>query len=379
MEKCPLPALLCILLALFLAFGMGCPSPQESRAPAGSTGHTKSTQPNESTEPIQSTEFQCFLVNPQANSLGIGGTDIGLPVERSDGTTWILFGDVKGTTSGKGGASALAISPTPFNCSSFSWKSDGERFYQPLHSARNSTDASTVPAGAIELDGKFYIYAMRVTQWAFNSGPGAATEGHGMLFRQENSTFVPVASWAQNTHTSAAPVIGRLEDGTEAVFIAFTNKYRDSQIYGAYVLPSEIEGPSKYHYFAGMENGEPRWGDESSAVPIKGLYANGTGEISLAYNPVLKKYLLMFKDYKGSRDSFYLYSADNPWGPYSLEKEFTPCGTAGDKPSWMEEGWSGCYGGYIFPNSFGADGKDIYFTVSVWVPYTTIVSKGRMD
>jgi hypothetical protein len=85
----------------------------------------------------------------------------------------------------------------------------------------------------------------------------------------------------------------------------------------------------------------------------------------------------MFNDYKNN--NFALYSSSTPYGPFSGPLTFSPCGTITSRPEWMGSGWGGCYGGYMLPDSFGADGHDLSFVISIWNPYTTVLMTLRLD
>ena len=82
-------------------------------------------------------------------------------------------------------------------------------------------------------------------------------------------------------------------------------------------------------------------------------------------------------DYKNN--NFVLYSSSTPYGPFSGPLMFSPCGTIASRPEWMASGWGGCYGGYMLPDSFGADGHDLSFVISIWNPYTTVLMTLRID
>jgi hypothetical protein len=98
--------------------------------------------------------------------------------------------------------------------------------------------------------------------------------------------------------------------------------------------------------------------------------------VSFLYDVPLKSYLLMFKDYE--TDTFTLYSSGTPYGPFLGPLTFFPCGTPLSRPEWMESGWGMCYGGYMLPGFFGADGNLLYFVVSLWDPYTTVLMAIRL-
>jgi Domain of unknown function (DUF4185) len=365
--------------------------------PTGQVQQNSSSQVSPSNQPsntgqvsqvsiVQGPTFECNLFENPPKTLGIAGADLGVPVVEGS-SQWLIFGDTmsKSSTSmagpgGAAGGSSVIESSIPFNCSHFSWVTPGASYFQPLTSKRIAgVDESTVPAGALTLDGTIYLYAMRVTHWGTATDPSVS--GYGVLFRQDpDGSFTQTANWGvDQVHVNTAPVLGALSDRTPAVFMAMSGKYRNSPVYLAYVLPSGIGDPAHYHYLTGYgPDGSPHWtSDISQAEPIPGLEDLMVGELSLIYDAPLSKYLLFFKDYK--QNLFLLYSADAPYGPYTKVAGFDPCETPTGRPSWMQSGWEACYGGYLIPGDFGLDGHELHFTLSVWVPYTTTIMKMEMN
>jgi hypothetical protein len=328
--------------------------------------------------------FICNLMDNRAVELGIRGADLGVSV-LVDSRVWLMFGDTRGLGPGPPsggtptiGASSAIESQVPFDCSSFSWLASGGKFYQPLTSTRKvGTDESTVPAGAITLNGIIYAYAMQVNQW------GPVTHAHGALFyrnEQSNGAFAELTRWPVDTlFVNAAPVAAEFPEGIPAVFVATTTQYRHSPVFLAYVTPSQIGDPTAYHYLTGYaDNGSPLWTTQmAKAKPLPGLGNVWAGEISFLYDAPLNTYLLMFKDYV--TDTFTLYSSSTPYGPFVGPLTFFPCGTPSSQPDWMESGWGACYGGYMIPGFFGVDGNLLYFVVSLWDPYTTVLMTIRLS
>jgi hypothetical protein len=326
--------------------------------------------------------FICNLMDSRAVALGIRGADLGVSVLVGS-KLWLMFGDTRGLGPGPPsggqpliGASSAIESQLPFNCSSFSWLTSGGKFYQPLRSAREAgIDESTVPAGAITLDGIIHIYSMQVNQW------GSITHAHGVLFKEQgNGAFSELTRWpVDKLFVNTSPVAAELPDGTRAVYMVATAQYRHSPIYLAYVAPSRIGDPAAYRYLTGYdENGSPLWsGEMAQAKPLPGLENVWAGELSFAYDAPLNSYLLMFKDYK--TNTFGLYSSSTPYGPFVGPLTFFPCGTTSSRPDWMQPGWGACYGGYMLPGYFGADGSRVYFVVSLWDPYTTVLMTMRLS
>ena len=330
--------------------------------------------------------FICNLMDHRAEALGIGGADLGVSVV--DGSKlWLIFGDTRGTGPGPPsggqpgvGSSSAIESQLPFNCSSYSWLTSGGKFYQPLHSARKAgIDESTVPAGAITLNGSIYIYSMQVNHWGSGS---EGTHAHGVLFKEQaNGAFTELTRWPMDKlFVNTAPLAAELPDGAPVIFLVTTAEYRHSPVYLAYVAPSQIGDPTDYHYLSGYDkNGSPLWSAEmAEAKPLPGLENVWAGELSFLHDAPLNSYLLLFRDYSKT-NTFALYSSSTPYGPFVGPLTFSPCGTTSSRPEWMESGWGGCYGGYMLPDSFGADGYDLSFDISLWDPYTTVLMTMRLS
>mgnify|MGYP001576690778 CR=1 FL=1 len=313
--------------------------------------------------PLPST-FICNFIDRAANSAGIAGTDLGIGLIRNN-SLYLFFGDTNGGPKNKNiAASTIAIAPksaTP-DCADFAWPR-----LEPLKSAKKpGTDLSTVPSGIIQVGKTVYLFAMRMTNWDFLNKKG--NHGYGLLFKSDGTENFHETNtiWSPDSlHMNNAPVLGKSPDGQPAVYIYTTGQYRASDIFLAYVDPSQIEDKSAYHYY-------PNWTtDISEATPI--IDANA-GEISAVYNSTLKKYLLMFSNYSLKNGGLKLYTADSPAGPFE-KYSLNPCDKNAD---WMKEGWRSCYGGYILPDTFGTDGLDVYYTLSLWRPYTTVLMKTRL-
>ncbi|MFA5820523.1 MAG: DUF4185 domain-containing protein [Candidatus Gracilibacteria bacterium] len=308
--------------------------------------------------------FICNLVDRAANSAGITGTDLGIGLVRNN-SLYLFFGDTNGGKINKNiAASTIAVAPksaTP-DCADFTWPR-----LEPLKSAKKTgTDISTVPSGIIQIGKTVYLFAMRMTNWDFLNKNG--NHGYGLLFKSDGTeNFQETKTlWSPDSiHMNSAPIFGTSPDGKPVVYIYATGEYRKSGIYLAYVDPSQIENKSAYHYY-------PNWTtDISEATPL--IDANA-GELSAVYNSTLKKYLLMFSNYSLTNGGLKLYASDSPAGPFQ-KYSLNPCAKNSD---WMKEGWRSCYGGYILPETFGTDGRDVYYTLSLWRPYTTVLMKTRL-
>lgn len=332
---------------------------------------------------IAKTDFVCDLIGVKANAIGIRGTDLGVwAIKEEEDEKYLLcfFGDVITTESLSGGSSALLKAEIPVDdCNGMNWVTDNAgRFFEPIISQRIDGDESTVPSGAIQLGDEMYLFAQRITKWGENFNP-ETTDGYGVLFKDSGDGFQELISWDLNgLHLNTAPLLGKLPSGKEVVFMFLTGKYRDSEIYLAYVEKEKIEKKEEYNYLTGYENNEPNW--EKDIKQAKSLFNENikAGEISFVYNDKLEKYFLFFQNYFPGNNGFKLYYSDNASGPFELAGTLFPCGRIKSKPDWMEKEWGGCYGGYLVPGSFG-NGTEMFYSLSLWNPYTTVLMKMELE
>jgi hypothetical protein len=73
-----------------------------------------------------------------------------------------------------------------------------------------------------------------------------------------------------------------------------------------------------YEFFAGLDGrGRPKWvSRREQRRPVWEDRANGVMRISAAYNPGLKRYLLVAEHTKRARGNIAIYEAPEPWGPW---------------------------------------------------------------
>lgn len=86
----------------------------------------------------------------------------------------------------------------------------------------------------------------------------------------------------------------------------------------ARVPRGQIMNSSAYEYFAGMSNGKPIWTDNpKQRVPVF-EDPNGVGwNVSVSYNPGLKRYLLMTEHTASWKGQLGVFDAPEPWGPWT--------------------------------------------------------------
>lgn len=179
--------------------------------------------------------------------------------------------------------------------------------------------------------------------------------------------------------------------GTDIQVMVGSGPYRKSQVFLAYQRADQIESIFGIKYFIGVGgDGKPRWSSRvEDATPL--FDQGNVGELSLSYNEYIKKWILT---YYGA--TFRL--ADDPWGAYSDAMSLFDAWLDGGYCHFMHyEGCTsgvnpidftiepfnlngGAYGPYQFED-FARGDKDnttIYWTLSTWSPYTTVLMKSTI-
>lgn len=118
-----------------------------------------------------------------------------------------------------------------------------------------------------------------------------------------------------------------------------------------------IENQTEYEFWNGSG-----WikGNETAATP---LFNDISGELSIAYHPEFKKWILLY--FNSTRYDISFRTADHIIGEWS-------------KPQKLVDGWqySQLYGSYIHPISL--KGNILYFIMSMWLPYNTYLMSAEL-
>ncbi len=124
-----------------------------------------------------------------------------------------------------------------------------------------------------------------------------------------------------------------------------------------YFFTENIENQTEYEFWNGSG-----WikGNETAATP---LFNDISGELSIAYHPEFKKWILLY--FNSTRYDISFRTADHIIGEWS-------------KPQKLVDGWqySQLYGSYIHPISL--KGNILYFIMSMWLPYNTYLMSAEL-
>lgn len=241
---------------------------------------------------------------------------------------------------------------------------------------------STVPSGAISINGTIYVFMMDVTDWTHPA------KARSLLVKSENGSQSFFQVWENEVDrkfVNIAPVIGNhpLEQNKQAVYLVASGQYRQSPVYLAYAELDEIENESAYHYFTGTSGGVAQWNEnQAEAVPI--INDVKVGELSVQWNRYLNQWLIAYFDYDKQPANLYFRSADNLWEAWSEEKLVF---SGSERYDWYQSQttrigtqnpWGTPYGGYLLPDNYN-DSRKTYFVLSLWNPYSIFLMEANLD
>jgi hypothetical protein len=200
-----------------------------------------------------------------------------------------------------------------------------------------------------------------------------------------------------------------------------SGKYRQSDVYLAFVPLDQVEDRAAWRYFCDTLHcpGEDRWVTEesraTSVLTSSRSQQNPTpcvGELSVTWNPFLNKWLLLYNcNALDTPSQIRFHVADLPWGPWS---DFVPSGPGGSTTILFEPVRDKAYGRFMHeadvedglddnifddPKPPGrlhvrgdpyapyvisrfttgdARGTTIYYTMSTWNPYQVMLMKSTL-
>lgn len=322
-------------------------------------------------------EVICRLLGDHTKASNIPGADLGVVFTHYlDGKPYLYFavGDINYNPIDTSNAIARSSS-NPADCLDLEWLA------HPIYHAQRviGVDFSTVPAGGISLNNKIYLYMMQVLDWGVSPPPARAlllkSEDDSKIFSQVPGVTWGVSNKMINTKfVNVAPVLSK-KDGY--VYLFGTGTYRGSAVYLARVSPDNIENLGEYSYYAegGNWSGNP---DDAIAV-VDGQI----GELSAQWNSFLDKWVMMYYDVFGGGVA--VRTSKEPWGEWSK-----PAIVFKENPASLEqfakynerttkcllgslecdEYFATIYAPYVLPDEFQNSGNRLYFTISLWSPYT---------
>lgn len=212
-------------------------------------------------------------------------------------------------------------------------------------------DWTSIPTAAIRANGIDYVHYMNIRNWAgwiTNFSSLYKSSDNGITWtRCQNVKFGSTSNFGQVSYFK--------KDGY--IYMVGTITGRDNKPHLARFLEENIENQTEYEFWNGSG-----WikGNETAATP---LFNDISGELSIAYHPEFKKWILLY--FNSTRYDISFRTADHIIGEWS-------------KPQKLVDGWqySQLYGSYIHPISL--KGNILYFIMSMWLPYNTYLMSAEL-
>jgi hypothetical protein len=301
----------------------------------------------------------------------VAGTDLGSMANIGD-RTYFFFGDTFGerdpaSTGGQGGiwrsnVSAWTTDSDPADGITF----DGwapvddigwaEALVEGEHDPNDGEgEVTKIPTHGFAIGDTLYISYMSVSYWG---EPGAWDANYAGLAKStdqgETWTALEAPRWPGDSNFIQVAPVHVTDGGEEYVYFWAIPSGRFGGVALMRVPATEeaVEDADAYTYFAGTDDGEPRWDGDMDASE---LVVEGTiGELSVMWSDYLDRWIMTYSD----GGNAYIREGITPWGPWN-------------EPVLLAERseYPGLYSPYMNPRYVADGGKRIYFTMSLWGPY----------
>ncbi len=334
------PALLLFFVLPLLTALAGCAAPTLRKVETVHMGQLTGTVLNNST------------------TYGISGTDLGASFVEAGGQRRLifLFGDAwtkddKRWDEDNAAWTTVAPVPTDTALPKLNWFvwSDGQ-FQEPQFPAKNGPvlNGMNVPVEGVAVNGLNYVFfqtryqrydlPLEASKVCVDEGgapprdppqPPTGCPGYGKEPPEHHThsalahTRSGVFNWRDLTLDWCTPTdkfinVSAFVEG-DTVWIYGTGFYRRSHIYLAKVSTTDFANRSKWEFYQGTKNDEPRWGYEQTAAAL--VASCFAGELSVRPHPELG-YLMLYQVGDGDLSrvprGVHLRRATKPWGPFEL-------------------------------------------------------------
>jgi len=309
--------------------------------------------------------------NRTSTEWNVGGTDLGVTWEMTPGRYGHFFGDTYGSdfvpnpsNPGPNGGSwrcnVLAFSEDTALADGLTLSAmatdQGGNAREIIPGGKDQSgngDWTSIPSAAVRAAGIDYVHYFNIRSWT-----GWVTNHSGLYRSNDNGqTWETVASVSFGPESAFGQAGYFKKDGF--VYMIGTQTGRDSPARLARFRESDIENQDAYEYWDGMIS---QWirGDETRASV---LIADKVGELSFLYNETYDKWIVAY--FNPDRYEISMRTAEAVTGPWS-------------RPYTLASGrdYPQLYGSYFHPAS--ANGDELYFLMSMWLPYNVFLMKAEL-
>ena len=310
---------------------------------------------------------------------GVAGTDLGVPfydpeLER----LYVSFGDTFSIApmGGTQDSNATLYTDNFYFSEGIQWQGvlpgqNGAKLQVTPKAPAGTTSnkvSTTIPTGAIVLDGAYYLFYMEVDSFD-STGEWGVYANRVMKSTDQGQTWTRVQTleWISmnpDDSTGIAPGFAQIfpmeaDDGY--VYIYGIPSGRSGGVQLGRVKKENFENFEEYEYYRSKdEDGTVDWRKGTNGLKsIKNytpsyIVSPSCGELCVTYNPYLQRYTMF---YLMNNSSIVMRRSVTPWGDWSSPDTITNQGKI-----------VGLYGAFTHPVMSTNDGKRIYMLVSQWTP-----------
>lgn len=311
-----------------------------------------------------------YSKNKTSTRYGVGGTDLGISVNKGD-ETFIFFGDTfKNEDQTENWRSNVAAVTKDQDYT------DGIVFDRMIVTNTGiakellpgkkieGNEVTKIPTGAICLNDTLYLSFMSVRHWG---NPGEWDCNYGSVAKStdngENWEILHDLQWPGDCNfCQMYPVL--VDD---MIYVPGISGGRSGSASLMRVSVEEYENFEAYEYLTGYkEDGSPVFTTGEDGLTNAIAFLNKpVGEMSFLYSEYLREWLVTYI----SGGDIIMRSSKEIWGPYS--KPVTVC---------AQEDFPGLYGAFMNTNYVSEDGSKIGFLMSLWLPvYNVAVMEMELE
>ncbi|NLO90747.1 MAG: DUF4185 domain-containing protein [Elusimicrobia bacterium] len=180
------------------------------------------------------------------------------------------------------------------------------------------------PQHGVKVNGKVYLY-YSIIQAFGTGGMDFAQVGQGLAVSKDNGrTFRQIklpcgyAFW-NDVQPAFGGAVYKGGDGWLYVYGRGLSGPGEYSLFLARVMGENIERPSMYLYFSGMDGEQPVW--TADILKAKPVLQRGESELSVSRNEYLGGYLMLYS----ALGRVELRTAPNPWGPWNEAATVMQC------------------------------------------------------